>query len=248
MKNTSIRYQEIADYIEEKVNNGTYVSGYIIPSEAELANEFGVSRMTARNATSLLVNKGILYRVNGRGTIVSSNRIRKNDFFMGFTGTEQAISQSISAKIIDFTVIEADDLLASKLQIKKRAPVYFIKRVRSKHDYPFLLENMYCSKEAYENLDHYDLAANSFYQTIKTVYNTQIKYTNQEITSTLVSNNEISDLLFNGKKGVVVVVTNHAFNDKDVPVEYSVANYNASYFVGRYRLSSDNGYIEIINP
>jgi regulatory GntR family protein len=46
-------------------------------SDAQLAERFGVSRITVRRAMDELVDAGILYRIQGRGTFVRQNKLRE---------------------------------------------------------------------------------------------------------------------------------------------------------------------------
>src|ERR1700754_4565673 len=48
-----------------------------LPSDAQLCAEFGVSRMTARNAVARLAQEGIVSRVPGRGTFVAEPPVHR---------------------------------------------------------------------------------------------------------------------------------------------------------------------------
>ncbi|OMF26516.1 hypothetical protein BK133_20390 [Paenibacillus sp. FSL H8-0548] len=66
-------YAQIRQYIVEQIIEGAWQPHQQIPPERELAEQFSVSRITAKNAVLQLVNEGILYRHRGRGTFVSSH-------------------------------------------------------------------------------------------------------------------------------------------------------------------------------
>jgi hypothetical protein len=67
-----VKYREIANQLIGKIDSGEYRLNEIIPQEYKLMEEFKVSRITVRNALSLLVNDGYLIRTARRGTVVTS--------------------------------------------------------------------------------------------------------------------------------------------------------------------------------
>ena len=62
------RYREIEQAIRQRLSKLT--PGAELPSDAELCEEFGVSRMTARHAMNRIAQEGLVYRIPGRGTFV----------------------------------------------------------------------------------------------------------------------------------------------------------------------------------
>lgn len=70
MKNTPL-YIQIKNTIKGKIVSGELKAGDLVPSEAELMNDFKVSQITAKNALSSLVDEGIIYRIQGKGSFVS---------------------------------------------------------------------------------------------------------------------------------------------------------------------------------
>ena len=63
-------YQQIAAVLIKGIEDGTYPPNRRLPSEAELCEEYGVSRKTARAAVAVVVERGVARTVRGKGTYV----------------------------------------------------------------------------------------------------------------------------------------------------------------------------------
>ena len=63
-------YSKILDYLQKKIESGEYAVGDRLPTERELADQFGVSRITTKKALELLTLRGYISRKPGRGTFV----------------------------------------------------------------------------------------------------------------------------------------------------------------------------------
>ena len=66
------RYALLAQSLVERISNGRYPRGSMLPTEAELCKQFGVSRTTVREAMRALIEKGLVARKPGIGTWVRS--------------------------------------------------------------------------------------------------------------------------------------------------------------------------------
>lgn len=70
VKRTPI-YKQIEQYIYDQIRLNSWQPHYRLPSESELASLFNVSRLTAKNALLNLVEKGLVYRIQGKGSFIS---------------------------------------------------------------------------------------------------------------------------------------------------------------------------------
>jgi GntR family transcriptional regulator len=70
------RYREIADYLRERIIDGTFPPGQPLPSEEQLAKEFGVTRPTVRQGIAELRAAGLVEVIMGRGMFVRSPHAR----------------------------------------------------------------------------------------------------------------------------------------------------------------------------
>ena len=67
------KYTHLAAWLKEQIKSGTYKDGDRIPTEIELAAQFGVSRDTVRKAISVLEKESLLRKIKGSGTYVRTS-------------------------------------------------------------------------------------------------------------------------------------------------------------------------------
>jgi GntR family transcriptional regulator len=131
-------YYQLGSLLREKIVSGLYASGERIPTEAELSKEYGVSRITVRQALAAMEEEGLIRREAGRGTFVSEGR--------PFTGTlkvegslDDLISMglSTSVQLLDLRTVEAGAQQAHALAVPLRSPLTRCTRLRFYHEEPF---------------------------------------------------------------------------------------------------------------
>jgi GntR family transcriptional regulator of arabinose operon len=68
-------YKQIKEYVRDNIQQSVWQPNGKIPSENELAGKFKVSRITIKNALQELIEDGLIYRIQGKGTFVSLNKL-----------------------------------------------------------------------------------------------------------------------------------------------------------------------------
>ena len=125
-------YYLIKNLVRKRILDGTYSPGTKIPSEMQLSEEFGVHRLTARHALTLLVQEGYLERFRKRGTFVSQH---VKEFvgleFRGFFGDLFDHVAKFKARKVEILEEPPSELVADLFQLDpNRDKVSVIKRVR----------------------------------------------------------------------------------------------------------------------
>ncbi|MFP5343409.1 MAG: GntR family transcriptional regulator [Candidatus Limnocylindria bacterium] len=115
--------------------------GRRLPSDAELCTEFGVSRMTARNAMQRLAEEGLVTRVPGRGSFVAVPPAhRRADRLMTFTQEMLRRGLAPSSRILERDVRPATAPQAVALGLAPGEPVVHLRRLRCADGQPIAIE------------------------------------------------------------------------------------------------------------
>src|SRR5215212_9440034 len=139
------RYIAIAALVRDRIATEQLGPHTLLPSERELAEQHSVSRMTARQALSLLESEGVVYRKPPRGTFVAEPRVR---FHVGSFSEEVArMGRRPAAQLLWAERQLATPAVRLALDLAEGAAVHVFHRLRSVDDVPFALETTYLPAE-----------------------------------------------------------------------------------------------------
>lgn len=126
------RYAQLADLLRQRISRGVWPKGRKLPSLEELVREFGVARVTVRQAVDLLAREGLLSPEPGRGTFVTG--VPAQDRWLKLETSLKALADVYRNDKPKLTLIEeASAIPPLREGDGKPAPHYrFMRRVHSR--------------------------------------------------------------------------------------------------------------------
>ena len=139
-KNTYIPlYQQIIDYMHEKIESGEYKPGDMLPSEASLCDEFGVSRITVRNAIQYLTDEGYIVKRHGKGSFINDKLSKPASRFIRFTELCKEQGVATYNQTVSVEEIPATHELIRKLDLTYGESVILMTQLRYANYKPAIL-------------------------------------------------------------------------------------------------------------
>lgn len=114
--------------------------GSPIPSERELAERYGVSRLTVRSAIGRLVDEGLLARVRGKGTFTAARRMELQLYLMSFTAEIRRRGLEPTTEVLATATRRPPATTANALRLGEREPAYRLHRLRRADGVPLAVE------------------------------------------------------------------------------------------------------------
>lgn len=166
-------YDQIKDDLLSKIKDGTYPEGQTIPSELELAEIYGVSRPTIRQALQILVSDGYLEKRRRRGTVVTKPKVSQS-FTMSISSFEDAMrlaGRLPKTKVLVFKRERANAEVEKRLELTRGQDVFKLVRLRYADDLPNVFVESYIPCTLYPGLDSFDFNESSLYAAMDTCGN-----------------------------------------------------------------------------
>lgn len=214
-------YLQLEAAIKHDIYNQKYKPGEKLPTEVELGEIYGVSKITVRKAMENLTNDSLVERIRGKGTFVSQKKekihLGKNT---GFNDSFLSNGHSTKYKILNAKYIKADSLLSEKLQISLNNPVIYIERLVWEDLIPVGIDKLYVSESLYPDIISRLSSDRSLYQTLKEEYDVNSRNSTLEING-IVADIENSELLQCAIGDPLFQVEKVSYQSSGVPIHYS---------------------------
>lgn len=229
----SPKYLEIQNLLLQRIKNGDYQEGQLIPKEVDLAEQLNVSRPTVRHAIRNLVQAGYLERRKKRGTIITQTKIKQQFTHVIESYNTEIQNNGLVAKtqVLNFSTEKASDEVAEALTIKPNTEVYKLVRLRSADNKPVVFVVTYLPIAQLSDLQKIDFTHHSLYSELAKA-GLEITHVSRKI-EVHPATEEEAQLLETDIKAPIFYFHTIGFTKDHRALEYSIASYRGdlNYFM-----------------
>ncbi len=174
-----MQYVKIKDAIIGQIKSGMLSPHQKLPSERKLAESFNTTRVTLREALSLLEVEGEIFREDRRGWFISPSPLRYDPSkTLSFEGMAKAQNRVPKTKLIEAKSVVANAQASQLLLLEPFANIYQIERMRYLEGRPVVFTTSFIRQALFPKLLEHDLSeslTNIFQAQYDTFYE-KVKY------------------------------------------------------------------------
>jgi GntR family transcriptional regulator len=217
-------YYQLYQILLDQIKDGTWQIDDILPSEADLVEQYDLSRATVRQAFDMLVNQGYVYRRRGQGTFVARPTIEQNlSRIVSFWEDMHQRGLVPGTRVLEREIIPATEDLVEDLNIPVGEELASIVRLRLADDEPMSVEYSYLVHQYCPGILEQDYANNSLRQMLEENFNIRIVYARQKIRAVPASK-DLAKLLDIEPNFPLLHLERVSYTDQDIPIEYLKIN------------------------
>lgn len=231
-------YFQLASVLREQILSGHYSAGDQLPTEADLVEAYGVSRITVRQALTMVERDGLVHRQVGRGTFVTDAR--------PFTG-EQKVEGSLddlisvgyftSVQVVDLRTVKANRADAAVLGLEPGALLVRCTRLRHWHKEPYCHIVVDLPQVIGQRLSRTDFKG-SILRALEDKLHIHIRDAQQRVRASL-ADASIARLLKTHIGAPLLAIDRTVMQDDGTPVEHVRTHYRSDIFSFSVHLHRD---------
>ncbi|EKN65259.1 transcriptional regulator [Neobacillus bataviensis LMG 21833] len=217
-------YHQLMERLKASIEKGKWAPGDKILSENQLMDQFGVSRNTAKKAIEELVQEGILYRIQGKGTFVAKPKLQQSlNSFYSFSRVLKEKGLNPKDIILKIEEMKPTEMIREALQLGEEEQVIEMKRLRCANNEPYILESSFIPKHVVsdpEQLKH--VGEISLYDLFSQQFNIVVSRAKEAFEPVLIRAEE-SELLQTEEGKPALLLERTAYDVSGMPVEFCIS-------------------------
>jgi GntR family transcriptional regulator len=213
-------YYQLKEVLLSPISENNLSEGDRIPTEKELSDHFGVSRITVRRAINELVRDGYLVGKQGRGTFVGRPKIQRRTARMrSFSEAMLEEGRQPGSKLLSLRHEEADSQTAAALNLEPGQPVWVVERLRFADEEPICISYSYINLPAGIVLTPTDFEKTGSLWSI--LESKEINLSRAEVSiQSILADEEQARILLIQKNTPLLLVQGIAFDQDENPIEF----------------------------
>jgi len=223
-------YYKLYVDLKESLNSGKYQKGDKLPTEKELCQNYGISRLTVRRAMDELRREGFIERLKGKGTFVTgSKREEQLAILTGFTDEARKRGSETRSVVLENKLVRVPADAVELFDIPADAMVVLLKRVRFLEGEPYAIEEAYLNVGAdirFLNITQRDMEKESLYGILRKEFNMNISYAEEEMELTRLKKEE-ARFLRQDQDECAIMRKRFTYTKSDICIEYVISLYRA---------------------
>lgn len=236
-------YRQIQHGLMEQIRSGKFKPSDPLPSVEEVAARYGVSLMTARQAVRSLVDLGVIYSQQGKGTFISHGKVDKNlRRVLSFTEEMRLRGATSRSRLLSLRLAVAGKEVRKSLELGAGEKIYRLHRVRIADGVPMGVECSWLPALSCPDLpDAFEPTA-SLYGILAERYRIQISSAS-EVVEVGKASAEDARLLRIAPGSPVFLFTRTSFLESGKPAEYVKSTFRGDRYRIVYRLNRLNAVL-----
>ena len=218
-------YAQLEAQIAAGIANGDFPVGSRLPTEDDLIKRFNVSRTTVRKAIQNLAGRALVEIRRGTGTFVMQPRITQElTELTGFVEDMQALGHDPTARLIDRTVVVANDEVARQLALAAGTRVMRIRRVRLANRVAMSLDETYLPLEIGEKIVTHDLEVEPIFTLLEQRYGIALVDAEYRLEAAS-ANQEVAAALNIDAGSPIFLIERTSYSAGGAPIDYEKLHY-----------------------
>lgn len=213
-------YIQLKQQIIDDINNGKYKHGDQLPTESEISEMYGISRVTIRRAIKDLVEDGILYRIRGKGTFITGDKF-KNELFEVGGFSEFSVDKRHRSRVLSTSIVPANDHFASILEADPDDSLLRLERLLYVEEEPLFIDVSYYPCKKFPDFEQYIGESVSTYKVLKEKYHT-IPESNERIIDVVFAQKDEAELLKVDVGATLYKIEKTVYDSTDKPIHISI--------------------------